>query len=64
MAIDAINSNESILKDYAIKLKVADGQCMADMVMKSFIDYLRFKHFNRMVGILGRNFIFIFINVD
>lgn len=53
MAVDAINRNETILRDYDLKLLVADGQCSADMVMKSFIDYLRFKHFNRMVGILG-----------
>ena len=53
MAITAINENDDILKDYEIKLKVADGQCKADMVMKSFIDYLRFRHFNRMAGILG-----------
>ena len=55
MAIAAINENDDILKDYEIKLKVADGQCKADMVMKSFIDYLRFRHFNRMAGILGMN---------
>lgn len=54
MAVDAINRNGTILRDYDLKLLVADGQCSADMVMKSFIDYLRFKHFNRMVGILGR----------
>lgn len=53
MAVDAINRNGTILRDYALKLLVSDGRCSADMVMKSFIDYLRFKHFNRMVGILG-----------
>ena len=53
MAVDAVNQNTSILKDYVLDLKVADGQCLADMVMKSFIDYIRFRHFNRMAGILG-----------
>lgn len=53
MAVGAINANSTILRDYELKLLVADGQCSADMVMKSFIDYLRFKHFTRMVGILG-----------
>ena len=53
MAVDAINRNGTLLRDYDLKLLVADGQCSADMVMKSFIDYLRFKQFNRMVGILG-----------
>ena len=54
MAVDAINRNATILRDYDLKLFVSDGQCTADMVMKSLIDYLRFKHFNRMVGILGK----------
>lgn len=53
MAVDAINRNGTILRDYDLKLKVADGQCSADVVMKEFIDYLRFEHFKRMVGILG-----------
>ncbi len=57
MAVDAINRNGTILRDYELKLLVADGQCSADMVMKSFIDYLRFKSFNRMVGILGKYYI-------
>ena len=55
MAVNAINANGTILRDYDLKLWVADGQCTADMVMKSFIDYLREEQFNRMVGILGIN---------
>ena len=53
MAIDAVNRNETILKDYEMKLLALDGQCSGDMVLKSFIDYIRLPHFNRMVGILG-----------
>ena len=53
MAIDAVNKNETILKDYEMKLLALDGQCSGDMVLKAFIDYVRLPHFNRMVGILG-----------
>ena len=55
MAVSAVNANSSVLRDYELKLLVFDGQCSADIVMKIFIDYLRFRHFNRMVGILGNN---------
>lgn len=58
MAIDAVNKNETILKDYEMKLLALDGQCSGDMVLKAFIDYIRLPHFNRMVGILG-NFLLI-----
>lgn len=54
MAVNAVNANSSILSNYEIKLRVANGQCSADIVLKSFIDYLRNEHFNRMVGILGK----------
>lgn len=53
MAIEAVNNNKDILKHYELELILANGQCSADMVLKSFIDYLRYDHFNRMVGILG-----------
>ena len=53
MAIDAVNKNETILKDYEMKLLALDGQCSGDMVLKAYIDYIRLPHFNRMVGILG-----------
>ena len=54
MAVLAVNENPNILKNYEIKLKVANGQCSPDIVLKSFIDYIRLTHFNRMVGILGK----------
>ncbi|XP_037086042.1 uncharacterized protein LOC119106492 isoform X2 [Pollicipes pollicipes] len=53
MAIRAINSNTSILQDYKLTLMSSDGQCSSDMVMKSFINYLRMPSFAQMVGILG-----------
>ena len=53
MAIDAINANRSILAHFELRLKSANGQCSSDMVLKSFIDYIRIAEFNRMAGILG-----------
>jgi len=54
MAQDAINKNDSILKDYSLKLHAYDGQCRTDKVMKSFIDYIRLYTFPHMAGILGK----------
>ena len=54
MATEAVNRNNSILKDYHLELYAYDGQCRADMVMKSFIDYIRLPTFPNMVGILGK----------
>jgi hypothetical protein len=53
MAAHAINSNDGVLKDYVLRLYSYDGQCRADMVMKSFIDYIRLSTFPTMAGILG-----------
>ena len=41
MAARAVNRNDTILKDYSLSLLAYDGQCRADMVMKSFIEYIR-----------------------
>ena len=54
MATRAINSNEGVLKDYVLRMLAYDGQCRADMVMKSFIDYIRLPSFPFMAGILGQ----------
>lgn len=53
MAQDAINHNSSILKDYNLKLLVNDGQCHADMVLKTFIDYIYHNEYRDLIGILG-----------
>ena len=53
MAIDAINRNTSVLRQYQMDLLVSDGQCSADMVMKTFINYLRMPIFPQMAGVLG-----------
>jgi len=54
MATRAVNANDTVLKDYILRVHSFDGQCRADMVMKSFIDYIRLSTFPHMAGILGR----------
>jgi hypothetical protein len=54
MAIDAVNANDSVLRDYNLKLKVNDGECRAEAVMKTFIYYVLFNIYKRLVGILGK----------
>ena len=53
MAVHAVNSNSTVLRDYDLTLKSEDGQCSTDMVMKSFINYVRLPQHNQMAGILG-----------
>lgn len=53
MAIDAVNANNQILRDYKLKLLLDDGQCQSDVVMKTFIDYILMNKYERLVGILG-----------
>nr|CAD7396592.1 unnamed protein product [Timema poppensis] len=53
LALDAINLNKTILRDYNLKLKVDNGECKADIVMKTFIDYILFNIYNKLVGVLA-----------
>lgn len=53
MAQDAINQNDTILKDFNLKLLVSNGQCQTDMVLKTFIDYIFHNEYPELVGILG-----------
>ncbi|XP_017886547.1 uncharacterized protein LOC108628852 [Ceratina calcarata] len=53
MAKDAINVNNTILRDYNFTLLVNDGQCKSDMVMRSFIDYIVYNQYEKLVGVLG-----------
>lgn len=53
MAKEALNNNNTILRDYDIMLVASDGQCKSDMVMKSFIDYVIHHWFERLIGVLG-----------
>ncbi|XP_067007078.2 uncharacterized protein [Anabrus simplex] len=53
MALEAVNTNDSVLRDYRLELKVDNGQCEADVVMKTFIDYITYNLYQKLVGILG-----------
>ncbi|GAB6030439.1 hypothetical protein CHUAL_007310 [Chamberlinius hualienensis] len=53
MAVEAINNNNSVLKDFDLNLLVENGQCSVDHVMKAFVKYVSMKQFSRLIGILG-----------
>ncbi|KOC65570.1 Insulin-like peptide receptor [Habropoda laboriosa] len=53
MAKEAINVNNTLLKNYNLTLLVNDGQCKSDMVMRSFIDYIVHNQYEKLVGVLG-----------
>ena len=56
MAVDDINDNSTILKNYDLSLDIKDGKCEPDVVMKMFIDIIRTKaisRFSSTVGVLG-----------
>jgi hypothetical protein len=53
MALEAVNANDSVLRDYNLKLKVNDGECRAETVMTTFIYYVLFNIYKKLVGILG-----------
>lgn len=53
MAVSDINGNSSILPNYELELHVGDGQCMADVVMRRFIDIYTSQKYKAFVGILG-----------
>ncbi|XP_055600889.1 uncharacterized protein LOC129749824 [Uranotaenia lowii] len=51
MAQHAINLNDTILPNHELIISVGDGQCKADTVMKTFINY--YIRQQRMIGVLG-----------
>lgn len=53
MAKDAINRNNSLLRDYKLELLVSNGECKPDMVMKAFIDYIVENYYGNLIGVLG-----------
>lgn len=53
MALEAVNANDSVLRDYNLKMKVNNGECKAEAVMKTFIYYVLFNIYKKLVGILG-----------
>jgi hypothetical protein len=57
MALDAINANDSVLRDYNLKMKVNNGECKSEAVMNAFIYYVLFNVYKKLVGILGEKHI-------
>ncbi|XP_050730099.1 uncharacterized protein LOC127005358 isoform X3 [Eriocheir sinensis] len=57
MAVDAINANNSILKDYHIRTIVLNGACNSAIVMRKFIEILQRSSsqgfYNNMIGFVG-----------
>ncbi|XP_076766818.1 uncharacterized protein LOC143433365 [Xylocopa sonorina] len=53
LAKEAINTNNTILRDYNLTLLNTDGQCKSDMVMKAFINYIVNNQYDKLVGVLG-----------
>ncbi|PNF24218.1 hypothetical protein B7P43_G15826 [Cryptotermes secundus] len=53
MALEAVNANDTILRDYNLKMKVNNGECKAEAVMNTFIYYVLFSVYKKLVGILG-----------
>lgn len=53
MATEAVNANPNLMKDYKLEIFISDGQCKADLVMKTFIDYVINEHFQNLIGVLG-----------
>ncbi|XP_014251648.1 receptor-type guanylate cyclase gcy-19-like [Cimex lectularius] len=53
MAIKAINNNTRVLQDYKLELLLDNGECKADIVMRTFINYIFNNNYPQLVGILG-----------
>lgn len=57
MALEAVNANDTVLRDYNLKMKVNNGECKAEAVMNTFIYYVLFSVYKKLVGILGEEHI-------
>lgn len=55
MAVTAVNNDPKVLRDYQLQMHAFDGQCKADTVMRSFIDFVRLDTFKQFAGIVGKN---------
>ncbi|KAK8775171.1 hypothetical protein V5799_031484 [Amblyomma americanum] len=53
MAMDTINRNQDILKDFRLTILEEDGQCAQDVVMKRYINYVTSNTYKSLIGILG-----------
>jgi hypothetical protein len=62
MAVEAINANDAILRDYELVLLETDTQCKVDLVMKQFIYYIE-NQTHPVAGILGASDIILFQSI-
>lgn len=54
MAVQAINRNNSLLRDITLVMQKHDGQCNTDVVMNKFIETVLEKNeYQKLIGILG-----------
>lgn len=53
MAIDSVNKETAVLKDYVLKLPIVSTQCRRELVLKAYISYLNRDPSRKVVGILG-----------
>ena len=51
--MDHINKNETLLRNYVLKLHLVDGRCKEDTVMQRFLDVYTNKKHKTYVGVLG-----------
>ncbi|XP_073988410.1 uncharacterized protein isoform X2 [Rhodnius prolixus] len=52
MAVNAVNKY-SVIKNYSLAMKLDNGQCKADVVMKTFVEYMLFGEHHSLAGVLG-----------
>ena len=53
LAVQHINKNDTLLRNYKLKLHVVDGRCQEDTVMKRFLDVYTNQKNKMFVGVLG-----------
>lgn len=53
MAVNAVNKY-SVIKNYSLAMKLDNGQCKADVVMKTFVEYMLFGEHHSLAGVLGK----------
>ena len=62
LAVDHINNNDTLLRNYDLKLHLVDGRCKEDTVMQRFLDVYTNKKHKTYVGVLGKLFWMILEN--
>ena len=53
LAVDHINNNDTLLRNYDLNLHLVDGRCKEATVMQRFLDVYTNKKHKTYVGVLG-----------